>query len=73
MPLDFGFFGKKKTLEQIQEDNERLSREVENEDLQSKIALSQAERKKLEDAGLTVRKDFGGSVKRALAWLKKTT
>lgn len=72
MALDFGIFGKKKTLEQIQEENERLSRQVENEELQSKIALNQAERKRLENAGLTVRKDFGGSVARALKWLNKT-
>ena len=71
MPLDFGFFGKKRTNEQIMEDSERLKTEAENEDLQLSIAQKQALRRKLEISGLTVKRDFGGSVKRAWAWLNK--
>ena len=72
MPLEFGFLGKKKTIEEIQEDNERLRIQAENEDYARNIALSQAERQRLANAGLTVRKDFGGSVVRALKWLNKS-
>ena len=68
----FPFSGKRKTSEELLEENERLKTQAENEDLQSKIALNQAERKRLENAGLTVRKDFGGSIKRAINWLNKT-
>ena len=66
------FLEKRRTHEQVMEENERLKSEAENEDLQLTIAQRQALRKKLEDSGLTVRKDFGGSVKRAWAWLNKT-
>jgi len=68
----FPFLEKRKTHEQVMEDNERLKSEAESEDLRLSIAQKQALRKKLEDSGLTVRKDFGGSVKRAWAWLNKT-
>lgn len=68
----FPFLEKRKTTEQLVEEQERLKLVAENEELQSKITLNQAERKRLEDAGLTVRKDFGGSVRRALGWLNKT-
>jgi len=67
-----GFLRKKRTNEQIMEDSERLKVEAENEDLQLSIAQKQALRRKLEVSGLTVKKDFGGSVKRAWAWLNKT-
>jgi len=70
--VNFPFLEKRKAHEQVMEDNERLKSEAENEDLRLTIAQKQALRKKLEDSGLTVRKDFGGSVKRAWAWLNKT-
>jgi len=72
MPLDLGLFRKKRTNEQIMEDNERLKTEAENEDLQLTIAEKQALRRKLEVSGLTVKRDFGGSVRRAWKWLNKT-
>lgn len=71
--VEFPFKWKQKSLEQLQEENERLSKEAENEELQLSIAQRQALRKKLSDSGLSVKKDFGGSVKRAWAWLNKTT
>ena len=69
---NFPFLDKRRTHEQVMEENERLKSEAENEDLQLTIAQRQALRRKLEDSGLTVRKDFGGSVKRAWAWLNKS-
>jgi C4-type Zn-finger protein len=72
MTLDFGFFGKKKTVEEEQEENERLRVQADNEDLRRKIALSQADRVRLREAGLTIEKDFGGSIARAWRWLNKT-
>ena len=70
--VNFPFLEKRKTHEQVMEDTEHLKLVAENEDLRLTIAQRQALRKKLEDSGLTVRKDFGGSVKRAWAWLNKT-
>ena len=74
MPDGFGlpFMQKRKTQEQIMEENERLKSEAENEELRLSIAQKQALYKKLDDAGLTVRKDFGGSLKRAWNWLNKS-
>lgn len=69
MTLD-SFLGRRKSTEQLIEDNERLKTEAENEELQLTIAQKQALRKKLEDAGLTLKKDFGGSVRRAWVWFK---
>lgn len=65
---DFPFMRRQRTMEQLQEDNERLHSEAENEDLQLNIAQKQALRKKLQDSGLTLKRDFGGSVKRAWKW-----
>ncbi len=70
MPIPF--MQKKKSLEELEEENEVLTREAENEELRLSIAQKQALYKKLDDSGLTVRKDFGGSMKRAWAWLNKT-
>jgi len=70
--MPYPFTQKKVTPEQLEEDNQLLTRQAENEDLQLSIAQKQALRRKLEDAGLTVRKDFNGSLKRAWAWLNKT-
>ena len=69
--FELPFTRKKRTLEEIQTDNERLSQESENEELQLSIAQKQALRRKLEQSGLTVNKDFGGSLTRAWRWLNK--
>ncbi len=60
-----------KTLEEIAEDTERLRVEAENEDLQLTIAQKQALRRKLADAGLSVNKTFGGSLRAAWRWAFK--
>jgi len=70
--MPYPFTQKRVTPEQLEEDNQLLTRQAENEDLQLSIAQKQALRRKLEDAGLTVRKDFNGSLKRAWVWLNKT-
>lgn len=72
MPFELPFTRQKKSQSQLEEENELLTRQAENEELQLTIAQRQALRKKLEDSGLTVRKDFGGSLKRAWTWLNKT-
>lgn len=69
--FELPFTRKQKSMEVLQEDNERLAKEAENEELQLTIAQKQALRKKLEESGLTVKKDFGGSVKRAWLWAKR--
>lgn len=69
---EFPFMKKQRTIEDLQTDNERLKTEAENEELRLSIAQKQALYKKLDNAGLTVRKDFGGSLKRAWRWLNKT-
>ena len=73
MPFELPFTRKKPTLNQLEEQNELLQKEAEAEEFQLDIAQKQALRKKLEDAGLTVNKDFGGSLKRAWRWLNKTS
>jgi hypothetical protein len=72
MTFEFPFTKKKLTAEEIEEQNELLTRQNENEELQLSIAQKQALRTKLESSGLTVKKDFGGSLKRAWVWLNKT-
>lgn len=64
------FMQKRKTATEVEEENELLHREAENEDLKLTIAQKQAMRKKLEDAGLTLKRDFGGSLKRAWVWFQ---
>lgn len=66
----FELFGKSKSLEELQEENERLVMENQNAELKLTVAQKQAMYKKLDDAGLTVRKDFGGSMKRAWQWFR---
>ncbi len=56
MPLPF--IGKRQTLEDATEENERLKVQAENEDLKFTIAQRQAMAQKLKDAGLT-KKSFG--------------
>lgn len=70
--FEFPFMKKQKTIEELETDNERLKTEAENEELKLSIAQKQALYKKLDNAGLTVRKDFGGSLTRAWRWLNKT-
>ena len=66
-------FNKKKTAEEIQEENDRLEQQEKQEELELSIAQKQALRKRLQDSGLTVKKDFGGSLKKAWTWLNKTS
>jgi hypothetical protein len=68
----FPFNRKQKTTGELEEENERLTKEAENEELRLTIAQKQALYRKLDNAGLTVRKDFGGSLARAWRWLNKT-
>ena len=70
--LTFPFMKKQKTDEEVQVYTERLKIDNENEELQLSIAQKQALRRKLEVAGLTLKKDFNGSLKRAWTWLNKT-
>lgn len=64
--MDFKLFGgEKKTLNELEEENEELRIQNENEELK----LSLAEKQKLKNNGLSL-KNFGGSVKSAIAWLK---
>ena len=72
MPFDIPFIQKKKSVSDLEEENELLTKQAENEELRLSIAQKQSLYKKLDDAGLTVRKDFGGSLKRAWTWLNKT-
>ena len=67
----FPFTRKRRTNEELLADNERLKTEAENEELQLTIAQKQALHKKLDESGLTVKRDFGGSVSRAWKWAKK--
>jgi hypothetical protein len=59
MPLPW----EKKTLEETQEEDERLS-------VQLSIAQKKAMIAKLRANGLSVKRDFGGSIKAAIQWLK---
>ncbi len=70
--MPFPFMQKKKDLAELEQENEILAKQAENEELRLTIAQKQALYKKLDDAGLTVSKDFGGSLKRAWVWLNKT-
>jgi hypothetical protein len=69
---DFPFMKKQKSMDELQDDNERLKIEVENADLRLSKAQKDALYKQMDDAGLTLRKDFGGSLKRAWQWLNRT-
>lgn len=71
MTFELPFMHKHKTEADFDAENELLLKQSENEELQLSIAQKQALRKKLEQSGLTVKKDFGGSLKRAWAWAKK--
>ena len=68
--FDFPFMKKQKTPEELEAEGEILRRQAENEELKLTIAQKQALYKRLDDAGLTVRKDFGGSLKRAFKWFQ---
>lgn len=70
--FDLPFMRKQKSIEQLQEENERLSQESQNEDLQLTIAQKQALRRKLEENGMTLKRDFSGSLRRAWKWANKT-
>jgi hypothetical protein len=61
----FDFMQTKKSTSELEEENEELRIQNENEDLK----LSLAQKKKLRDNGLSL-KNFGGSVKSAIAWIK---
>lgn len=66
--MPFGF-EKKRTLEEAQEENERLQVEAEIEDKQLSIAQKRAAILRLKQAGLTP-KDFGGKWSAVVEWLK---
>lgn len=68
---DFPFMKKTKTLEQLQEENERLAREAENADLQLTREQRTFAYNKLREAGLSYKKDFGSSLKRLWRWANK--
>lgn len=68
--FELPFMKKQRTIEELQEDNERLRIQAENEDWRKNIALSQAEYQRLKNAGLT--KNSFGSASALWAWLNKT-
>lgn len=70
MPIPF-ITQKKKTAEEIEQENEVLMKQNEQEQLQLSIAQQRAMRQKLEAQGLSLKKDFGGSLKRAWVYLNK--
>lgn len=63
------FFSRKKSLEEIQQENERLRVERENEQLAYSIKQQRAVSSELRKSGLSL-KDFGGNIKSALRWLR---
>lgn len=68
--LELPFMKKQRTVEELQADNERLKMEAENEDWRKNITVSQAERQRLKNAGLT--KNSFGTAKAFLNWLNKS-
>jgi hypothetical protein len=58
-----------KSLEDLEQENERLRLEAQNEDLQLSLAQKRAIRSKLKGSGLTL-KSFGNSFRTALKWLR---
>lgn len=71
--FSFPFMNKKKSVEELSEENEILRLERENAELRLSKAQKDALYKELDDAGMTIRKDFGGSIKRAWTWLNKSS
>ncbi len=72
MPFNIPFTKKKEiSLSDLEEQNQLLAKQNENEELQLSIAQKQKLRKELEEAGLTLKNDFGGSLKKAWTWLNK--
>jgi len=63
MPLYDIFGKKKKSLEELQEENDRLEMELSVEQKNAMLA-------KLRANGLTVKKDFGGRLTDAWRWFK---
>lgn len=61
----FNMFKPKKTLDEVEEENELKEAELRGEDLQ----LSIEQRQKLRDNGLK-KSDFGGNIKRMVEWFK---
>lgn len=65
------FAKKKKSLEELNEENERLRVQAENEDLQLTIEQRNYTLNKVKKAGLSFKNDFGSSLKRAWKWANK--
>ena len=62
--MGFGFFNKETpSISELQEENEK-------KDLELSIAQKQAMMLKLNQAGLSVKKDFGGNLKAAWQWFR---
>ncbi len=61
---------RKLTIDEAQEENERLKMQAQNEELQLSIAQKQSLRARLAQEGFTVNKTFGGSLKAAWTWFR---
>lgn len=62
--MPFLGFGKEKSLEELQEDEQR-------EKVQLSIDQMRALRARLRKEGLTLERSFGGNISAALRWLKE--
>ena len=71
MGFSFNPFSKsEKTTQELEEENERLRVRNENEELKLSIREKEAMQRKLNENGLSVKKDFGGNLRKAWAWFK---
>jgi hypothetical protein len=62
----FNMFKPKKTLDEVEEENELKEAELRGEELQ----LSIEQRRKLRDNGLK-QSDFGGNIRKLVTWFKE--
>ncbi len=65
------FMRKQRTMEELHTANERLRMEAENEDLRLTVEQKQYAFKKLKEAGLNYKSDFGSSMRRLWKWANK--
>lgn len=68
---DFPFMKKQRTLDEVQEDNERLQLEEQNAELKLSIEQKNYAFNKMREAGLSYKKDFGSSMKKLWIWANK--